>query len=184
MHINRYIVVRLLSPLLLPGLLEGCKPSFETPGSPSPTSASTSPEVAPVEYRDAELGLSFSLPASWEGFSVRNSSWEGLAQDAALGDVVVEQGPMISIDHPQSTIQEPRQEIPIMVFTIEQWDRMQAGEWHIGAAPFNPLELGRNSRYVFALPARYNYAFPEGWEEVEQILQGHPLETFEPGVTQ
>ena len=71
-----------------------------------------------------------------------------------------------------------------MVFTIEQWDRMQAGEWHIGAAPFNPLELGRNGRYVFALPARYNYAFPEGWEEVEQIPQGHPLETFEPGVTQ
>jgi hypothetical protein len=60
---------------------------------------------------------------------------------------------------------------------------MQSGEWHIGAAPISPLELGHNSRYVFALPARYNYAFPEGWEEVEQILQGQPLVTFEPSVT-
>ena len=67
-----------------------------------------------------------------------------------------------------------------MVFTIPQWDRMQAGEWHVGAAPISPLELGRNSRYVFALPARYNYAFLEGWEEVEQILQENPLKTFEP----
>lgn len=69
-----------------------------------------------------------------------------------------------------------------MVFTIEQWDRMQRGEWHIGAAPIGPLELGRNSSYVLALPARYNYAFLEGWEEVEQILQDHPLVTFEPTV--
>ena len=67
-----------------------------------------------------------------------------------------------------------------MVFTITQWDRMQAGEWHVGAAPILPLELGRNSRYVFALPARYNYAFLQGWEEVEQILRENPLMTFEP----
>jgi hypothetical protein len=82
--------------------------------------------------------------------------------------------------HPESTAEHPRQEIPIMVFSIPQWDQMQAGEWHVGAAPILPLELGRNSRYVFALPARYNYAFPEGWEEVDQILQENPLVTFEP----
>jgi hypothetical protein len=36
--------------------------------------------------------------------------------------------------------------------------------------------LGRNNRYVFALPARYNFAFPEGYEEVEKILESKPLE--------
>jgi hypothetical protein len=36
-------------------------------------------------------------------------------------------------------------------------------------------EFGRNSRYVFALPARYNFAFPKGYEEVEDILNGNPL---------
>jgi len=98
-----------------------------------------------------------------------------------LGDEVVEQGPIVSIVHPKSTAQQSRQEIPLMVFTIGQWDQMQRGEWHTGAAPVGPLELGRNGRYVLALPARYNYALPEGWEEVEQILQGQPLATFEPG---
>ena len=45
-----------------------------------------------------------------------------------------------------------------------------------GAAPINPSELGRNKRYVFALPPRYNFAFPTGYEEVEEILEGKPLE--------
>lgn len=135
---------------------------------------------ARIEYRNSELGFSFSLPASWGGFSVQNRLWEG-AKSGEQGDVVVEQGPLISIVHPRSTTQQPRQDIPIMVFTTAQWQQLQQDEWHIGAAPFNPSELGRNSRYVLALPARYNYAFQEGWEEVEQILQNHPLTTFEPG---
>ena len=74
-----------------------------------------------------------------------------------------------------------------MVFTHEQWGRMQQGEFHIGAAPINPSELGRNNAYVFALPARYNFAFPTGYEEVEEILQNNPLEVFDiaaPFVTQ
>jgi hypothetical protein len=168
---------------LFPALLEGCAQSPETYPPDLSTSFSTEQPAFPVEYRNTELGFSFSLPASWEGFSIRQSNWEGL-KSGDLGDELVEQGPIISIVHPKSTVQQPRQEIPLMVFTIEQWDQMQRGEWHIGAAPISPLELGQNSRYVFALPTRYNYAFPEGWEEVEQILQGQPLVTFEPGVTQ
>jgi hypothetical protein len=108
--------------------------------------------------------------------------WEGYTSDSAKGDVVVEQGPLISIVHPSSTPQQPRQDIPIMIFTIQQWDHLQRGDWHMGAAPIGPMELGRNSHYVFALPARYNYAFPEGWEEVEQIISNHPMRTFEPSV--
>lgn len=54
--------------------------------------------------------------------------------------------------------------------TLEQED------FHIGAAPIGPKELARNSNYVFALPARYNYAFPTGYEEVEKILEGYPLQ--------
>lgn len=58
-----------------------------------------------------------------------------------------------------------------MVFTPAQWNSLQGDEFHIGAAPMNPSELGRSSQYVLALPARYNYAFPTGYEEVEQILK-------------
>ncbi|QHQ61916.1 hypothetical protein Ana3638_14920 [Anaerocolumna sedimenticola] len=62
-----------------------------------------------------------------------------------------------------------------MVFTLSQWDAMQQDKFHIGAAPINPEELGRNSKYVFALPARYNFAFPAGYEEVENIMVNAPL---------
>jgi hypothetical protein len=179
---KKWIIFRLITLilLLLSALLHGCtqSPKTDQPGE-GPT-LSTGDTGSLVEYRDTELGFSFSLPAGWQGFSIQASQWEGL-KSADQGDQIVEQGPTISIVHPKSTPEQPRQAIPIMVFSIAQWDQMQAGEWHIGAAPIGPLELGRNSRNVFALPARYNYAFPDGWEEVEQILQENPLMTFEPG---
>ena len=65
-----------------------------------------------------------------------------------------------------------------MVFTLAQWDSLQQDKFHIGAAPIGPSELGRNTRYVFALPARYNFAFPTGYEEVEKILEDNPLKAF------
>lgn len=63
-----------------------------------------------------------------------------------------------------------------MIFTLEQWNALLEGKFHIGAAPIGPTELGRNSKYVFALPARYNFAFPEGYEEVEEIIKKNPLQ--------
>ncbi len=65
-----------------------------------------------------------------------------------------------------------------MVFTLAQWASLTQDKFHIGAAPFGPSELGQNARFVFALPARYNYAFPTGFEEVESILAGQALHPF------
>lgn len=62
-----------------------------------------------------------------------------------------------------------------MVFTLAEWDEVQQAKLTVGAAPIPPSELGRNAAYVFALPARYNYAFPTGYEEVAKILEGNPL---------
>jgi hypothetical protein len=143
-----------------------------------PTTTHPTPTPEFMGYRNEEYGFSFSLPESWNGYSIRISEWE--ARDTDQGDEVVDHGPMIWIVHPTSTPEQPRQDIPIMVFTIQQRDNILYGTWHIGAAPIPPSELGRNSQYAFALPARYNYAYAEGWEEVEQILAGDPLETFEP----
>ena len=50
----------------------------------------------------------------------------------------------------------------------------------VSAAPIPPSELGRNNKYVFALPARYNYSFPIGYEEVDKILKENPLKAFNP----
>ena len=131
-----------------------------------------------VEYKDTEYGFSFSLPETWEGYSIIIEQWEGYSlYDNGENQVVTEHGPLISIRHPQWTKEDPRQDIPIMVFTTEQWLNLGQDKFHIGAAPIGPSEIGRNSKYVFALPARYNYAFPTGYEEVDKILQSKPLQT-------
>ena len=64
-----------------------------------------------------------------------------------------------------------------MVFTYDQWDMIQKNS-SAGCSTHTPQELGRNAGYVFALPARYNFAFPTGYEEVENILDNNPLIPF------
>lgn len=62
-----------------------------------------------------------------------------------------------------------------MVLTRAQWDKLDKDGFHIGAAPIGPSGIGENSKYVFALPARFNFQGATGAEEVQQILQGKPL---------
>lgn len=135
-------------------------------------------QTDPTVYQNKQYGFSFQLPESWTGYTVIYDQWKGLAPDAA-SEVPVETGSLISIRHPHWTLEDPRQDIPIMVFTMSQWNALQQDEFSVGAAPVGPRELGRNSQYVFALPARYNFAFPTGYEEVEEILANDPLTTWE-----
>ena len=130
-----------------------------------------------IEYKNTQYGFTFSLPLIWQGYSIVEGEWEGEALVQG-SDVVVEKGPIILIRNPQWTSANPRQDIPIMIFTISEWDELQQGKFHIGEAPIGPAELGRNSKYAFAIPARYNVAFPPGFEEVEQIFENHPLKSF------
>lgn len=126
-----------------------------------------------VVYQDTQYGFAFSLPDSWKGYTIVTNTWKGQAIEDAR---TIETGPMFLIRHPKWTRSNPRQDIPIMIFTVAQWNSLQQENFHIGAAPIEPSELGRNSKYVFALPARYNFAFPTGYEEVETILQNKPLQ--------
>lgn len=130
-----------------------------------------------IEYSNTDYGFGVSLPSSWTGYSIITSKWEGysLTEVSDKGQVITETGPMVSIRHPLWTSAVPRQDIPVMVFTMQQWNDLQAEKFHIGAAPIGPSELGRNTQYVFALPARYNFAFPVGYEEVEKIISNKPL---------
>jgi hypothetical protein len=131
----------------------------------------------PMKYRNTQYGFSFSLPASWEGYLIVADQWLGFVS-GQRGSELVERGPLISIRHPLWTSENPRQDIPIMVFTLSEWDSFRRGQFTIGAAPIDPRELGRNASYVFALPAGYNYTSPSGWEEVEKILENKPLHAF------
>ena len=135
-------------------------------------------ESTNIEYINSMFGFSITLPISWKGYTVSTDKWTGYTAGDQLGNVPFTDGPVVSIHNPKWTEAKPYQDIPIMVFTLSQWGSLQQEKFHIGAAPIGPSLLGRNSKYVFALPARYNYSFPPGYEEVEQILQSKPLKTF------
>ncbi len=132
-----------------------------------------------VEYKNIRYGFSIELPETWKGYSVTEDQWTGDTAGDQLGEVHYATGTVVSIHNPKWTLQNMHyQDIPIMVFTIHEWNDLLADKFHIGAAPINPTELGRNNMYVFALPARYNYAYPEGWEEVEKVLEAKTFKTF------
>jgi len=149
-----------------PAATTSSQPDNNNTSTPSTTNSSS------ILYKNTQYGFNFILPESWQGFSTIIGTWEG--NDIASGKVT-EKGPKISIRHPQWSSKNPRQDIPIMVFTLDQWNLLLQEKFHIGAAPIGPSELGRNNSYVFALPARYNFAYPTGYQEVEEILKTHPL---------
>ena len=135
--------------------------------------------VKSIVYKNTQYGFDFTLPVSWNGYTIVTGNWKGVTSGDSQGDKVIASGPIISIRHPLWTSKNPRQDIPIMIFTTDQWKSLQHDKVHIGAAPIGPRELGHNSKYVFALPARYNFAFPTGFEEVETILNSNPLQPTE-----
>ncbi len=143
--------------------------------SRQPSSTATKQAGTLIEYRNAQYGFCFSLPEGWRGYSIVPDQWRG-DTSGPNGDLTVQRGPIISIRHPRWTSADPRQDIPIMVFTLAQWRSLQHERFIVSAAPIGPSELGRNRRYVFSLPPRYNYAFPTGYEEVQEILSSKPLD--------
>ena len=135
-------------------------------------------EPKSIIYTNTQYGFNFSLPKSWEGYIIVTEKWESSIPGKSESNVV-ETGPMIYIRHPEWTSENVRQDIPIMIFDLNQWESLKRGDFGIGAAGIEPRELGRNSKYVFALPARYNYSFPIGYEEVDNILQNNSLKPIE-----
>ena len=136
----------------------------------SSTNATSSTQII---YSNTDYDFTFNLPLTWVGYSIINSNWNGNLIDATNSPKVT--GSEIFIRHPLWTVENPRQDIPIMIFTLEQWGLVQQEKISLGAAPIPPSELGRNAKYVFALPARYNFAFPVGFEEVAKIIESNPL---------
>lgn len=161
-------------------------PSSISTTTPSQEGSTTGNNTAAnVEYRNTQYGFAFELPKDWQGFSVRASSWTGQVFNKNGVTTRTETGPLISISAPAST--GIKQNIPIMVFTKAQWDLALAGNssttpnefLSLGAAPIPPSKIGENSNYVFAIPARFDYAFPPGFQKVEQIIASNtPLKTF------
>jgi hypothetical protein len=124
-----------------------------------------------IVYVNREYGFRFRLPRGWAGYSIR-------AERVEIGESKGHYE-SIKIRHPRWTEQEPREDIPIWVFTRAQWPSIEDETLIVSAAPFGPLELGRNKRYVFALPPRYSNDEFTGVEEVRKIFTGKPLQGFD-----
>jgi predicted carbohydrate-binding protein with CBM5 and CBM33 domain len=139
-----------------------------------PQGTSTPASTDAVEYRNAKYAFAFSLPQGWKGYTVVTDQWE--ASDAQKG--AVERGPIVRIRHPGWTKENPRQDIPIMIFTLAQWDSAEKGSLYVAGSPLGFHELGRNRKYAFALSSRYNEAEVAGREEVDKIVQHEPLHPF------
>ncbi len=158
-HLARRLLTAALGCILVGLLLSGC-------GTPSST----------IIHRNTQFGFSFRLPPTWKGYSIVMDQWQGM-QACPQGDCVVQTGPEVLIRHPLWAPDRPRQDIPIMILTHDQWAQVQSQAIFVSPAPVLPRELGKNDNYVFALPPRYDYAQLPGWQEVDSILSGDPLHT-------
>ena len=147
---------------------------FTTKPTPPVNNPPVQTETA-ITYTNAEYGFSFTLPESWSGYTIITETWEG----SPLGTGSAESGPRLFIRHPLWTAEAPYEDLPILVFTIPQWDAYQAEEFAVGAAPIQASELGRNNQYVFALPARWDFDYSLGVEEARNIIASQPLRTFD-----
>lgn len=133
-----------------------------------------------LAYRNQTFGFSIDLPDSWRGYTVNRIKDDiyDITGKTKTNNGVVDSFQLVELHHPLESAQNLREVMPIMIFTLDQWMHIYNGEWSVGAAPIPPSLLGQNSQWVIALPARYNYDFKPGWEEVDQII--HTLKTFEP----
>src|SRR5215472_9143033 len=74
-----------------------------------------------VQYQSA-YGFCISLPESWRGFSVVEDRWKGF-NPRGEGPLVTG-GPLVRIRNPRWTENDRHEDIPIMVFTLEQWQSL------------------------------------------------------------
>lgn len=142
------------------------------PVAPKNTGASAK---STLTYSNKDYGFNFTLPSDWKGYTIIKDTWEGKPLSGKQSGKVTQKGAVLLLRNPKWTKKNPYQDIPIMIFTKKQWKLIEKEELAVSAAPVGPSKLGSNSKYVFALPARYNFAFPAGYEEVEKIIKNSPL---------
>lgn len=140
----------------------------------APTQA---PKVASLQttiiYRNDLHGFCFVLPESWNGYSIVSEQWSGTILSS--GQAV--HGPQLLIRNPKWTEAAPYQDIPIMIFTPAEWQRVRAATMAVSAAPIGPEKLGQNSQYVFALPPRWiGFTDTLGQDELNAWMQQNRLQ--------
>jgi hypothetical protein len=129
------------------------------------------PADLPLCYHNRQYDFTFFLPADWKGYSVLMQEWNAELESADYQKVIgTERGPMIVLRNPRWTPGEPYSDIPILVFTHNQWDAVKPQRLMVGAAG-SDYEISHNAKYVFGINSHHNWGELRGWEETGKIVQ-------------
>lgn len=120
-------------------------------------------------YRNDEYGFEVVLPETWQGYSVITESWDGRMLDGTSKKL---RGPKVVIRNPNWSGPLSWQDVPILVFTKDEWELIEATLLTVSAAPIGPGKLGENEQYVFALPPRWaGFTDALGQDEAQEIAK-------------
>ena len=123
-----------------------------------------------VEYRNEQYGFGMTFPSGWSGYSVVAGTWQGQTHDDQGETTGTYTGPEIILRHPQWTAAAPWQDIPVLVFTHDEWVLVEQQKFGVSAAPTSPSKLRENAKFVFALPPRWiGFADALGQEGVAKV---------------
>ena len=125
-----------------------------------------------ITYVNNQYGFHFTLPNSWQDYTLILGTWNGT--DIASGKQT-ESGPMISIRHPEWTEKNLRQDIPIMIFTLSQWEAVQNETLSVSAAPIPQASLGGIPLMFFPFPPVTTSLFQKATKKWKTLLQGNRL---------
>ena len=153
------------------GVVLSLSAQAQVPSTEEQKTSAPQANPGPVVYRNARYGFCFDLPPQWAGYKVIQQKWKS----AATSGGTTASGLKLLIRSPQWTETNPREDIPILVFTKSQWRRVQQEKLTVSAAPVPPQKLGQTRHYVFALPPRWNFDELPGVDEANQIVAAKPL---------
>jgi hypothetical protein len=123
-----------------------------------------------VECRNEQYGFGMTLPSDWSGYTVVADTWHGQTHDDQGETTGTYTGPEIIMRHPQWTAAAPWQDIPVLVFTHDEWALVEQQKLGVSAAPVAPSKLGENAKFVFALPPRWiGFAEALGQDEAGKV---------------
>jgi hypothetical protein len=136
----------------------------------------------PIRYHNAQYDFTFYLPENWKGYSVLLGHWDGVTYVAAKdADVLLAHGPIMEFRNPKWKANHLYQDIPIYVFTRQQWEDINLGKYDAVGAGGVIFEVWHNDKYVFGIHSRYNADDSvEGWKDAQNIVDKNCLAHSEP----